>query len=85
MEDADIVPVDGWYRLAAAVVGGLPADDPERKRWLGWGVELRERLNAAPVVPMRRGGLPPGHMIAEYAAPERSSPGPGRRRPRTQG
>ena len=58
MEDADIVPVDGWYRLAAAVVRGLPADDPERDRWRLFGLDLAHSLT-------------PAHQVTRAARPGR--------------
>ena len=47
MKDADIVPADGWFKLAAAVVRGLPADDPERDRWRSFGLDLAHSLTPA--------------------------------------
>ena len=46
-EDADIVPSAGWFRLAAAVVRGLPADDPQREEWRDFGLDLVRRLTPA--------------------------------------
>ena len=60
-EDADIVPVAGWYRLAAAVVKGLPADDPERERWRDFGLDLAHSLTPAHSVTR---GARPGYMNA---------------------
>ena len=74
----DAAPV---FRLAAAVVKGLAADDPELFHWRIWGRDLRHRLSAQPPAPQRMGGLPPGHMIADAAQERRSNAaGPGRRR-----
>lgn len=85
MEDADagIVLSDGWYRLAAAVVRGLPQDDPQRDAWRQWGEELRRRLNAQPRVQIT-GATRPGHMHADFVDHARSTHAPGRRRARTQ-
>ena len=58
-DDLDIVPVDGWYRLAAAVVKGLPADDPERDRWRLFGLDLAHSLTPAHQVTR---GARPGYM-----------------------
>ena len=56
----DDVIIDGWYKLAAAVVKGLPANDPERVKWLDVGHRIRARLGETPatVTAARR----PGHM-----------------------
>ena len=72
-----------FYRLCAAVVKGIEAG-PERDAWRRWGEELQRRLNAQPPIRGRAGGLPPGHMHAEYADYERraNAAGPGRRRRR---
>ena len=72
----DAAPV---FRLAAAVVKGLAADDPELLHWRQWGQDLHHRLNAQPPIRGRAGGLPPGHMHAEYADRERAA-NAGRRR-----
>lgn len=61
MEDADIVPVDGWYRLAAAVVRGLSADDPQREEWRDFGLDLAHSLTPAHHVTR---GARPGRMNA---------------------
>ena len=57
MED---VIIDGWYKLAAAVVKGLPADDPELAHWRAVGHRIRARMGETPatVTAARR----PGHM-----------------------
>ena len=83
MDDLDIVAADGWYKLAAAVVKGLPQDDPQRDAWRQWGEELRDRLNAQPRVQIT-GALRPGHMHADFVDHARSTHGLGRRRVRTQ-
>lgn len=54
------IDVAGVYRLAAAVVKGLPADDPERERWIAVGHRIRERLAETPT--RRMGAARPGHM-----------------------
>lgn len=72
----DDVIIDGWYRLAAAVVKGLPADDPERERWreVGQRISARlARLSPAPAI----GSARPGHMTTVWI--EGSD---GRRRPK---
>ena len=46
-DDLDIVPAAGWFKLAAAVVRGLPADDPERDRWRLFGLDLAHSLTPA--------------------------------------
>ena len=61
MEDADVVPTAGWYRLAAAVVKGLPQDDPERERWRAFGLDLAHSLTPAHSVTR---GARPGYMNA---------------------
>ena len=55
----DDVHVDGWYRLAAAIVKGIPKDSPDREAWLEFGRGLDHRLT-----PAHRGtaAKPPGHM-----------------------
>ena len=58
-EDADIVPSAGWFRLAAAVVRGLPADDPQREEWRDFGLDLVRRLTPAHQVTR---GARPGYM-----------------------
>ena len=58
MKDADIVPADGWFKLAAAVVKGLPADDPERDRWRSFGLDLAHSLT-------------PAHQVTRAARPGR--------------
>ena len=58
MED---VIIDGWYKLAAAVVKGLPADDPELLHWRAVGHRIRSRMageSPATAIAARR----PGHM-----------------------
>ena len=60
-DDLDVAPVDGWYRLAAAVVKGLPQDDPERERWRAFGLDLAHSLTPAHSVTR---GARPGYMNA---------------------
>ena len=56
----DAVIIDGWYKLAAAVVKGLPQDDPELLHWRAVGHRIRERMDGRPAtaIAARR----PGHM-----------------------
>ena len=56
----DDVIIDGWYRLAAAVVKGLPKNDPERERWRAVGHRIRERMGERPASAIT--AARPGHM-----------------------
>ena len=61
MEDADVLPIAGWFKLAAAVVRGLPADDPQRDEWRDFGLDLAHRPTPAHSVTR---GARPGYMNA---------------------
>lgn len=80
----DDVLLDGWYRLAAAVVKGLPADDPERERWRETGHRLAARLAGSPDdgEPVRRGkaATRPGHMATIWGESDGRSRARGKRR-----
>ena len=69
------------YRLAAAIVKGMQADDPELAEWRRWGEGLRERLNAQPQARVV-GARGVGRMVGENAVHERlaNAVDPGRRR-----
>ena len=56
----DDVIIDGWYKLAAAVVKGLPADDPELLHWREAGHRIRARIDGRPATAI--GAARPGHM-----------------------
>ena len=72
MED---VIIDGWYKLAAAVVKGLPKDDPERERWREVGQRIRSRMaGERPATAL--GAAHPGYMTTVWGESD------GRRRPR---
>ncbi len=70
----DAVIIDGWYRLAAAVVKGLPADDPELLHWREAGHRIRERMDGRPATAI--GSARPGHMNTVWTEAD------GRSRPR---
>lgn len=59
MED---VIIDGWYKLAAAVVKGLPRDDPELLHWREAGHRIRERMGERPATVIM--AARPGYMDA---------------------
>ena len=70
----DEVPLDGWYRLAAAVVRGIPKNSPDREAWRQFGSDLDHRLTPAH---RATGGRAIGHMeriiVGEWSPQRRQS------------
>ena len=60
--ELDTIDATGFFLLAAAVVKGLPADDPERGEWERWA---RER----PLVTRGPKGLSLGSFVLEPGSP----------------
>lgn len=74
----DDVIIDGWYKLAAAVVKGLPADDPELLHWREAGHRIRARIDGRPATAI--GSARPGHMTTVWGESDGRSSARGRRR-----
>ena len=73
---------DGVFRLAAAVVKGLPADSPERAEWEIFGRRLQSRIASAPARPIQgKAGRRIGHMDSLENPDDRVVHGRRRRRP----
>ena len=75
----DDVIIDGWYKLAAAVVKGLPADDPERERWREVGQRIRSRM-AGEMPATASGAARPGYMTPVWGETNRRNSARGSRR-----